>query len=364
MHTANYRTATNGAGEVGQYPLSTETLDFTQDQIRQLHELSRIAGYNRPWVLYSPSMEDEGILLYADELITIEVLEDALESDTEYSICIRQKKADIQTPDDVYKAARTYKTAYVAPKGTAGAIGLVMSRDSDSIYSEGFYTLAQLAHLNTAQDMWYVSSDIGKLILTSNDLDFAWLGRKILVTGSYDAPNVPMSLNEIDNAYLTTRLLDGSTKSFLQELETRQGVRYRRVYKHPDDHYDRGEEKYPNIEAYGWECLPNQVVGSCRITINPDASKSSITLTRGILSGAKLTAQGSGFLISTDRLHKMLQPGKSRVELSLFHKGYGTLHTIDTSIDLVPPYGKSISIGVDPTRLHSPEDVLLSVISL
>lgn len=363
MHTANYRTATNGAGEVGQYPLSTETLDFTQDQIRQLHKLSGIVGYNRPWVLFSPSMEDEGILLYADELITIEVLEDALESDTEYSICIRQKKADIQTPDDVYKEARTYKTAYVAPKGTAGAIGLVMSRDSDYIYSEGFYTLAQLAHLNTAQDMWDVSIDTGKLILTSNDLDFAWLGRKILVTATHDAPNVPMSLNELDNAYLTTRLLDGSTKSFLQELETRHGVRYRRVYKHPDDHYDRGEEKYPNIDAYGWECLPNQVIGSCKIDINPYVSKSTVSWQKGVLQSVTLTPQGSGLLLSATQ-HPMIDVNKARIEISFLHHGYGTLHAEPFLRDFVQPYGRNIYLGFDGSKMTRTESIIVSVISL
>ena len=363
MHTANYRTATNGAGEVGQYPLSTETLDFTQDQIRQLHKLSGIVGYNRPWVLSSPSMEDEGILLYADELITIEVLEDALESDTEYSICIRQKKADIQTPDDVYKEARTYKTAYVAPKGTAGAIGLVMSRDSDYIYSEGFYTLAQLAHLNTAQDMWDVSIDTGKLILTSNDLDFAWLGRKILVTATHDAPNVPMSLNELDNAYLTTRLLDGSTKSFLQELETRHGVRYRRVYKHPDDHYDRGEEKYPNIDAYGWECLPNQVIGSCKIDINPYVSKSTVSWQKGVLQSVTLTPQGSGLLLSATQ-HPMIDVNKARIEISFLHHGYGTLHAEPFLRDFVQPYGRNIYLGFDGSKMTRTESIIVSVISL
>jgi hypothetical protein len=308
-------------------------------------------------------MEDEGILLYADELITIEVLEDALENDTEYSICIRQKKADIQTPDDVYKAARTYKTAYVAPKGTAGAIGLVMSRDSDSIYSEGLYTLAQLAHLNTAQDMWDVSTDIGKLILTSNDLDFAWLGRKILFTPTYDAPNVPMSLNELDNAYLTTRLLDGSTKSFLQELETRHGVRYRRVYKHPDDHTDRGEEKYPNIEAYGWECLPNQVIGSCKIDINPNVSKSIVSWQKGVLQSVTLTPQGSGLLLSAAQ-HPMMDVNKARIEISFLHHGYGTLHAETFLRDFVQPYGRHIYLGFDGSKMTRTESIIVSVISL
>lgn len=363
MHTANYRTATNGAGEVGQYPLSTETLDFTQDQIRQLHELSRIVGYNRPWVLYSPSMEDEGILLYADELITIEVLEDALENDTEYSICLREKKVDIQTPDDVYKAARTYKTAYVAPKGTAGAIGLVMSRDSNNIHSEGFYTLAQLAHLNTAQDTWEVSNDTGKLILTSNDLDFEWLGRKILFTATHNAPNVPMSLDELDNAYLTTRLLDQSTKSFLQELETRHGVRYRRVFKHPDDHTDRGEEKYPNINAYGWECLPNQVIGSCKIDINPYVSKSTVSWQKGVLQSVTLTPQGSGLLLSVAQ-HPMMDVNKARIEISFLHHGYGTLHAETFLRDFMQPYGRHIYLGFDGSKMTRTESIIVSVISL
>ena len=362
MHTANYRTATNGAGEVGQYPLSTETLEFIQDQIRQLHDLSMITGYHRPWVLSTPLDSEEGLLLYGNELITIEKLTFSLNEGETYGIYLRERKEDIRTPDDTYKGARTYRTVYIAPKGANGAIGEVIATGDDKVETLDLYTLAQLAKMAKSREIWSLA--VSDKILTSTDIKPNWLGRHILIDASRKEPNVMMSPQELDQAYLTTLLLDDSTESFMQDLETSEGVRYRRIFNSPNDVDDHGLDKFPDIDKFDWVCLPNQVVGSCRITINPDASKSSITLTRGILSGANLTAQGSGFLISTDRLHKMLQPGKSRVELSLFHRGYGTLHTIDTSIDLVPPYGKSISIGVDPTRLHSPEDVLLSVISL
>ena len=44
MNTASYTSTTTATGGVGKYPLSTETLDFIQSQIKLLECLAGIGG--------------------------------------------------------------------------------------------------------------------------------------------------------------------------------------------------------------------------------------------------------------------------------------------------------------------------------
>ena len=46
MKTASYTDTRTATGGVGKYPLSTETLDFIQDQIKLLELLAGVGGVN------------------------------------------------------------------------------------------------------------------------------------------------------------------------------------------------------------------------------------------------------------------------------------------------------------------------------
>ena len=213
MDIANYKTTVNRAGQVGHYPLSTDTLDFIQAQIKLLQKLSGMAGYQHPWVIRSPNSSSDGILLYNDELLPIEPISIALTQGATYDLCIRERKQEVQTLDDTYRDARLYRTAYISAKGTDGAIGSVEATTSSSVHTPGTFTLAQLAASVTSVENLEVSTEPGKAILTTTNIDSSWLGRKRLYLASSRWAGDFISSYELDGAQLTTQLLEGTSKS-------------------------------------------------------------------------------------------------------------------------------------------------------
>lgn len=364
MDIANYKTAVNRAGQVGHYPLSTETLDFIQEQIKLLQKLSRMAGYQHPWVIRAPEASHEGILLYNDELLPIEPISIALTQGATYDLCIRERKQDVQTLDDTYRDARLYRTAYIAAKGTDGAIGSVEATTSSSVHTPGTFTLAQLATSVTSVETLEVGTESGKAMLTTTNIDSSWLGRKRLYLASSRWAGDFISSYELDGAHLTTQLLEGTSKSFIQELETKDGVRYRRKYKHPYEEEEINDEETGGTNDSRWKCLPNQIIGSCHLEIDPDGKSVQISHARGILSRPKVSvASPSSISIHPGVESEMNDPRHSRVECRPLHNLGGSLSPVPVGASYMQTSG-GINISFDRTKVSGYLHLLLTIVSL
>ena len=67
MKTASYISTQTASGGAGQYPLSTQTLDFIQSQILLLQNLSLIGG--KRYILREPDGEKTGIVVIDGEVL-------------------------------------------------------------------------------------------------------------------------------------------------------------------------------------------------------------------------------------------------------------------------------------------------------
>ena len=289
MNIANYTGATNGAGEVGQYPLSTETLDFIQKQILLLQSFSHITGDPRPWVIKTTGSNEDGLLAYNGELLTIEALHEPMRSDTEYHFYLIEEKQEIVTQENRFVDARVRRFVRVGKKDEPQGQDLGRAYgETDNVYTLNTPTLDDLRR--KAEEFAFTTPTEDASIIT--DAKLPQHREVVLSVKKVDASLIaPMSIVEVDKAMVTTQTLQGSSKSFIQTLETVDGVKYRRVVIASDE-----VAKYNKlgVEGYGWRCLPNQIVGSAQVAILPQTRSIHITQNRGILEGtvANFTPEG------------------------------------------------------------------------
>jgi hypothetical protein len=114
MQTAAYttvKTATNGEGK---YPLSTQTLEFIQQQILLLQEVVAIAGGKV--ILKEPDGTNTGLLALDGEVLPIAATP-RLTSAIKY-VYVVTTKTDIEADGEVYQEARIERTAKFAPTTT------------------------------------------------------------------------------------------------------------------------------------------------------------------------------------------------------------------------------------------------------
>lgn len=107
MKTASYISTQTETGGSGKYPLSTQTLDFIQSQILLLQQLSLIGG-NR-FVLKEPDGNSAGACVIDGEVLVLSA-KPVRGTSTKY-ISVVTEKQDIEADDEVYKEARTVRTA-------------------------------------------------------------------------------------------------------------------------------------------------------------------------------------------------------------------------------------------------------------
>lgn len=116
MNTASYTNTTTATGGVGKYPLSTETLDFIQGQIRLLECLAGIGGKN-----YILKTDSGGCVVVTKKDGSAEVLElmqkPAFSASVKYVTVVTETE-DIKADDEKYLEARTYRRAqFTTSKG-------------------------------------------------------------------------------------------------------------------------------------------------------------------------------------------------------------------------------------------------------
>lgn len=343
MHTAQYTTTANGAGEVGQYPLSTETLEFIQQQVLLLERLSSLVGVDRPWIIKSPGREekDEGLLAYNGALYPIESPGTSLVPPNRYRLLLKEEYKDIITADNRYEYARKYMTAYLAPDdGTQTSdqeLGMVLAISSSEVMT------SDSPSLNSLQEMITTIPVEGSYLLFGHDVpkhSKAFLSEKSM--DNSPVRSVPMSNREIDGACLTTHLFKGCNKSYMQELETSDGVKYKRVCISPDE-----AEKLQDVTAYSWHCLPNQVIGSALIKVvaNHQTFHADIEYMTGVLREAKCNDATRGKIEITPERHVLLRTGAARMQATEHNAGDKT----------------SFILGYSMTQLDDPAVITIKV---
>lgn len=107
MQKANYTSTATASGGQGKYPLSTQTLDFIQQQVMILQLLGYIGG--RKYVLKQPDGTNTGLVFIDGEVLTLAAK--PLPSANIKYINVTTKKTDIKADGETYTEARIYRTA-------------------------------------------------------------------------------------------------------------------------------------------------------------------------------------------------------------------------------------------------------------
>ena len=108
MKTASYTDTRTATGGVGKYPLSTETLDFIQDQIKLLELLAGVGGSN--YILKAPDGTAGGVAVIVNATGQSEVVE--ISSRPVFGPTIKYLTV-MTTAEDIKADAETYKEARI-----------------------------------------------------------------------------------------------------------------------------------------------------------------------------------------------------------------------------------------------------------
>lgn len=349
MNRANYTTATNSSGKSGQYPLSTETLSFIQDQILQLQELVGIIDgpkSNRPIIVKSPTKSETGSLLYRGEILEVATLTIDIQAGKDYSVVIRETASDIKVQGDVYKGARTIRVAHVMPLGSSGSIGTVQSRSAGVVHTAD---TANLYELSRKTYTMYADAS-SRAVLTGTQVPP--LGSMILLTGQlngYQDSQLPLPKTQLIGATLTAnRLANGDAEEigFVQELVTSEGIRLaRRVISKPT----------PSLQSHDWSSTPGQVIG----ILNLDFPRSP-----GDLTNPSALSKMGVFVTAPSRI----QGGSVQIDISHKFARDVIVHTSTNDLEGGGSFGNastSVTYNIDRDVTHitittgSPRDSLL-----
>lgn len=107
MQKANYTNTATTSGGQGKYPLSTQTLDFIQQQVMILQLLGYIGGSK--YILRQPDGTNTGLVFIDGEVLTLAAK--PIPSANIRYINVTTKKTDIKADGETYTEARVYRTA-------------------------------------------------------------------------------------------------------------------------------------------------------------------------------------------------------------------------------------------------------------
>lgn len=349
MNTANYLTAVNRAGEAGHYPLSTETLDFNQQQIILLSHLAKLSG-TKTVMLKTPTTTETGVAILSGEVVEVARLSAPLVPNTSYKLELKQTIVDVSTADDVYKGARTMRVATLV-KGEDGWL------KTDSLR----------ALFDEVDDLDIVSDKISRLsesIAKSSDIKSNSVGVPLyeVTDGHFEAgfptyhvvsfpesyhgwpggnsPKYPFYLgglaSELKGAVLKSQIIDtmdSGRPGLAQTLTTRHGVVYERFVA-PQFSNDKFSIKALESDI-PWHARPNSIIGTLSKTKGGDWVRS------GIMLYGDLFSQGTTLKLRNDR-HSLLRPERCCLQVSVSIPQSGPMSNVTWS--LTPNEGLELNL--------------------
>lgn len=146
MKTASYTDTRTATGSVGKYPLSTETLDFIQDQIKLLELLAGVGGSN--YILKAPDGTNAGVAVIVNADKQTEVVEihplPVFGTSVKY-LTVTTTAEDIKADAETYKEARILRVAQFTTAKGAESYDINSFANVNGKQLEAFPTNAVLA---------------------------------------------------------------------------------------------------------------------------------------------------------------------------------------------------------------------------
>lgn len=146
MKTASYTDTRTATGGVGKYPLSTETLDFIQDQIKLLELLAGVGGSN--YILKAPDGTNAGVAVIVNADKQTEVVEihplPVFGTSVKY-LTVTTTAEDIKADAETYKEARILRVAQFTTAKGADSYDINSFANVNGKQLEAFPTNAVLA---------------------------------------------------------------------------------------------------------------------------------------------------------------------------------------------------------------------------
>lgn len=220
MNTAQYTTVKVGGSAAGKYPLSTQTLDFIQQQILLLEQLSFIGGGK--YILKQPDGTANGVACIDGEVLPITATPKL--SDKIKYLVVHTDTTSITADGETYTEARTQRYAsFAQDKPSAGE----------------FYEIAKFATHVTNQTLAEQVKQLPQVVLNYlQDIlaeKLPLLSKTGLTQAQLDAIKTPcvmscansVAVGGVTNYWLTVRKMGDDLVQ--QEVTTMEGLRLLRV---------------------------------------------------------------------------------------------------------------------------------------
>lgn len=346
MNTANYLTAVNRAGEAGHYPLSTETLDFIQQQIGLLSNLAKLSG-TKTVMLKTPTTTETGVAILSGEVVEVARLSAPLVPNASYKLELNQTTVDVSTADDVYKGARTMRVATLVKHGDG-----TMTTNSMLYLSDGTKRIEKLSDdidslfEKVGQSSVIVDNLVGVPLYDVTDAHFM-KGFPVyhVITfpesyPGYDSSKHPFyrgnPRDELRGAILVSQIVDvvGAGRPGLsQTLTTRHGVVYERFVA---PQFSNGKFSTEALESdIPWHARPNSIIGTLSKTKGGEWVRS------GIMLYGDLVSQGTTLKLRNNR-HSLLRPERCCLQVSVSIPQAGPMSNVTWS--LTPNEGLELTL--------------------
>lgn len=344
MNTANYLTAVNRAGEAGHYPLSTETLEFIQQQIGLLSNLASLSG-SQTVMIKTPTTTETGVAILSGEVVEVARLSAPLVPDTAYKLEVKQTTVDVSTSDDVYKGARTMRIATLV-KNEDGTLKTNSMRYLD----DGVKRIGKLSDdidllfKEVGRSSVIVENLVGVPLYDVTDAHFM-KGFPVyhVITfpesyPGYDSPKHPFyrgnPVDELKGAVLVSQIVDtieAGRPGLSQTLTTRHGVVYERFVAP-----QRGRFTSESLNSdIPWHARPNTIIGTLSKTRGGEWVRS------GIMQYGNLISQGTTLKLR-DYRHSLLRPERCCLQVSVSIPQAGPMSNVTWS--LTPNEGLELTL--------------------
>lgn len=349
MNTANYLTAVNRAGETGHYPLSTETLDFIQQQIGLLSNLAKLSGY-KTVIIKTPTTTETGVAIISGEVVEVARLSAPLVPNTSYKLELKQTTVDVSTADDVYKGARTMRIATLV-KGENGwlntnSLGALLDEvydldkvsDKISLLSEAIDKSSNIQSSPVNVPLYDVTDGNFETgfptyhVVSDPEVYAGWpVGNSPKYPFYYGNP-----IPELRGAVLKSQIIDvfsSGRPGIAQTLTTRHGVVYERFVAPQFSNDDIYEEDLAS--DIPWHARPNSILGTLSKTKGGEWVRS------GIMVYGDLISQGTTLKLRNNR-HSLLRPERCCLQVSVSIPQAGLMSSVTWS--LTPNEGLELNL--------------------